>query len=114
VSSFCYVKKYEADPSAREVRDAVLRDKISEVWKDRKGPRTTVTDDLEVMPSELLERCSDAVAPGLRWRTLRTRTRFPAVYTAFVMDLFAWRILGCQVANHLRSDLALDTLEIAI
>jgi Integrase core domain len=36
------------------------------------------------------------------------------VYTAFVMDLFARRILGWQVADHLRSDLALDALEMAI
>ena len=35
-------------------------------------------------------------------------------YTAFVMDLFARRILGWQVADHLRSDLALDALEMAI
>ena len=36
------------------------------------------------------------------------------MYTAFVMDLFARRILGWQVADHLRSDLALDALEMAI
>jgi len=30
------------------------------------------------------------------------------------MDLFARRILGWQVADHLRSDLALDALEMAI
>ena len=36
------------------------------------------------------------------------------VYTAFVMDLFARRIVGWQVADHLRSDLALDALEMAI
>ena len=30
------------------------------------------------------------------------------------MDLFARRILGWQVADHLRSDLALDALEIAV
>ena len=36
------------------------------------------------------------------------------VYTAFIMDLFARRIIGWQVADHLRSDLALDALEMAI
>ena len=36
------------------------------------------------------------------------------VYTAFVMDLFARRVLGWQVADHLRSDLAFDALEMAI
>jgi putative transposase len=36
------------------------------------------------------------------------------VYTAFVLDLFSRRIVGCQVADHLRADLALDALEMAI
>ena len=36
------------------------------------------------------------------------------VYTAFVMDLFARRILGWQVTDHLQADLALDALEMAI
>ena len=36
------------------------------------------------------------------------------VYTSFVMDLFARRIVGWQVADNLRSDLALDALEMAI
>src|SRR5690349_22351495 len=35
-------------------------------------------------------------------------------YTAFVMDLFARRVLGWQVAGHLQADLALDALEMAI
>ena len=36
------------------------------------------------------------------------------MYTAFVMDLFARRILGWQVTDHLQADLALDALEMAI
>jgi putative transposase len=36
------------------------------------------------------------------------------VYAAFVMDLFSRRVLGWQVADHLRSGLALDALEMAI
>jgi len=36
------------------------------------------------------------------------------VYTAFGMDLFARRILGWQVADHLRSDLALYALAMAV
>jgi transposase InsO family protein len=37
VSSYYYAKKREADPAARETRDAILKDKITEVWKGRKG-----------------------------------------------------------------------------
>ena len=37
VSSYYYAKKREADPPAREIRDAVLKEKVMEVWKGRKG-----------------------------------------------------------------------------
>ena len=36
------------------------------------------------------------------------------VYTSFIMDLHSRRIVGWQVADNLRSDLALDALEMAI
>src|SRR5258708_26671457 len=36
------------------------------------------------------------------------------VYSAFVTDLFSRAIVGWQVADHLRADLALDALEMAI
>ena len=36
------------------------------------------------------------------------------VYSAFVTDLFSRAIVGWQVADHLRADLALDVLEMAI
>jgi putative transposase len=67
-------------------------------------------------PSDLLERCFDALAPNRRWVADITYVRTIAswAYTAFVMDLFARRILGWQVADNLRSDLALDALEMAI
>ena len=67
-------------------------------------------------PSDLLERCFDAAAPNRRWVADITyvQTFSGWVYTAFVMDLFARRVLGWQVTDHLRSDLALDALEMAI
>jgi putative transposase len=36
------------------------------------------------------------------------------VYTSFIMDLFARRILGWQVADHMRADLAVDAFEMAV
>ena len=39
MSSYYYAKKREAEPTARELRDAVLEEKIMEVWKDRKKGR---------------------------------------------------------------------------
>jgi putative transposase len=159
VSSYYFAKKRAAEPAARETRDAILGEKIMEVWKGRKGrevygarkvwlelnrqgvavarctverlmrelgiggarasrkrPRTTLPGDPADRPSDLLERCFDAPAPNRRWVADITYvlTLSGWVYTAFVMDLFARRILGWQVADHLRSDLALDALEMAI
>jgi len=82
----------------------------------RKRPPTTLPGDPAGRPSDLLERCFDAAAPNRRWVADITyvRTFSGWVYTAFVMDLFSRRILGWQVADHLRSDLALDALEMAV
>ena len=83
---------------------------------ERKRPPTTLPGDPAERPSDLLERCFDAAAPNRRWVADITYVMTIAgwVYTAFVMDLFARTILGWQVADHLRSDLALDELEMAI
>jgi putative transposase len=83
---------------------------------ERKRPPTTLPGDPADRPSDLLERCFDAAAPNRRWVADITyvQTFSGWVYTAFVMDLFARRVLGWQVADHLRSDLALDALEMAI
>ena len=37
MSSYYHAKKREAEPAAREIRDAMLEEKIMEVWKGRKG-----------------------------------------------------------------------------
>jgi putative transposase len=39
VSSYYCAKRREAGPTAREIRDAFLKEKIMEVWKDRKKGR---------------------------------------------------------------------------
>jgi putative transposase len=43
-----------------------------------------------------------------------TDTACGFAYTAFITDLFSRTIVGWQVADHLRADLALDALEMAI
>jgi len=57
-----------------------------------------------------------APAPNRRWAADITYTDTAAgfAYTAFVTDLFSRKIVGWQVADHLRADLALDALELAI
>ena len=159
MSSYYSAKQREAMPAARDTRDAMLKDKITEVWKTtgrelygarkmwlelnqqgvevarctverlmrdlglsgvtagRKRPRTTVPEETAALPSDLLDRHFGAMEPNRRW--VADITYVPVtgndwVYTAFVMDLFSRRILGWQVADHLRTDLAIDALEMAI
>jgi putative transposase len=82
----------------------------------RRKPRTTVPDATGQRPADLLERDFTAPAPNRRW--VADITYVPAacgfVYTAFVTDLFSRKIVGWQVADHLRAGLALDALEMAI
>ena len=82
----------------------------------RKKPRTTVPGAVEQRPADLLERDFTAPAPNRRWVADITYvdTFSGFVYTAFVTDLFSRSIVGWQVADHLRADLALDALEMAI
>ena len=104
-------------PVARCTVERLMRDLgIGGVRPGRKRPRTTVPGDPAGRPSDLLGRCFDAPAPNRRWVADITYvlTFSGWVYTAFVMDLHSRRIVGWQVADHLRSDLALDALEMAI
>ena len=69
----------------------------------RKRPPTTLPGDPADRPCDLLERCFDAAAPNRRWVADITYapTACGFVYTAFVTDLFARKIVGWQVADHL-------------
>jgi putative transposase len=88
---------------------------IAGVSARRKKPRTTMPGPGE-RPADLLERDFTAPAPNRRWVADITYvdTACGFAYTAFVTDLFSRKIVGWQVADHLRAGLALDALEMAI
>jgi putative transposase len=81
-----------------------------------KAKRTTIGDQQAPRPADLVERQFTAPAPNRLWVAdltyVRTWSRF--VYAAFVIDAFSRTIVGWQLASHLRTDLALDALEMAI
>jgi putative transposase len=81
-----------------------------------KSPRTTIPADVADRPADLVDRQFRATAPNQMWIADITyvATWSGFAYVAFVTDVFARRILGWRVANHLRADLALDALEMAI
>jgi putative transposase len=82
----------------------------------RKAPRTTVPGAASERPADLLDRDFTAPAPNRRWVADITYvpTACGFAYTAFVTDLFSRKIVGWQVADHLRAGLALGALEMAI
>jgi putative transposase len=89
---------------------------IAGVPARRRRPRTTVPGSGQQRPADLLGRDFSAPAPNRRWVADITYsdTFSGFVYTAFVTDLFSRKVVGWQVADHLRADLALDALEMAI
>jgi transposase InsO family protein len=77
---------------------------------------TTIPDETAPRPADLVERNFSAVAPNRLWLADLTYVRTWAgfVYVSFVFDAYSRFICGWQAANHLRTDLALDALEMAL
>jgi putative transposase len=78
--------------------------------------RTTIADDSAALPRDLVKRDFRAERPNQLWVADFTyvATWSGFVYTAFVIDVFARRIIGWRVARSMRTELVLDALEQAI
>jgi transposase InsO family protein len=78
--------------------------------------RTTIADGSAVLPGDLVKRDFRAQRPNQLWVADFTyvATWSGFVYTAFVIDVFARRIIGWRVARSMRTELVLDALEQAI
>jgi putative transposase len=78
--------------------------------------RTTISDEAEARPADLVQRDFTATRPNQLWVADLTYvvTWAGFVYVAFVIDVFSRRIVGWRVSRSLRSDLALDALEQAL
>ncbi len=81
-----------------------------------KGPRTTLPGDGPGTRADLVERDFTATRPNQLWVADITYCRTFAgwVYAAFVIDVFSRRVVGWQLSKSLRTDLALDALEMGI
>ncbi|WP_249351898.1 IS3 family transposase [Nocardiopsis akebiae] len=81
-----------------------------------KSPRTTTPAPGPDTRPDLVERAFTADAPNRLWVADITYIRTFAgwVYAAFVIDVFSRRVVGWQVSKSLRTDLALDALEMAV
>jgi len=78
--------------------------------------RTTIPNDLAERPLDRVNRQFQASRPNQLWVADFTyvATWSGFVYAAFVIDVFARRIIGWRVARSMHTDLVLDALEQAL
>jgi putative transposase len=78
--------------------------------------RTTIGDDASSRPLDLVARQFRAPAPNRLWVADLTyvKTHSGWVYVAFVVDACSRFVVGWQASRSLRTDLALDALEMAL
>ena len=84
--------------------------------RGRQWKRTTIGDEALDRPRDLVDRQFTADRPNRLWVADLTSVKTHAgwVYVAFVIDVFSRFIVGWQCSTSLRSDLAIDALEMAI
>ena len=84
--------------------------------RGRTWVRTTEGDQTLERPADLVDRQFRAPAPNRLWVADITyvKTHSGWVYLAFIVDVFSRMVVGWQASKSLRSDLAIDALEMAI
>jgi putative transposase len=97
---------------------ALANERTGEAWliPRRKGPRTTVPAGTPDQRPDMVDRAFTAAAPNrLRVADITyCRTFAGWVYAAFVIDVYSRRVVGWQLSRSLRTDLALDALEMGL
>lgn len=78
--------------------------------------RTTIPDPDAIRPADLVERDFTASRPDELWVCDFTRLRCwdGILYFAFVIDVFSRRVVGWQLATHMRDTLVIDALRMAL
>ena len=81
-----------------------------------KGVKTTVSDRAQPCPQDLVNRQFKASRPNALWVSDFTyvSTWQGMVYVAFVIDVYARRIVGWRVSSSMQTDFVLDALEQAL
>lgn len=95
----------------RLMRAAGLRGRHPRAWK-----RTTMPGDDPVTAPDLIGRDFTAAAPNTRWcgDITYVKTWEGWAYLATVIDLHSRKLIGWAVADHMRTDLVTDALDMAL
>ena len=108
--------KRESIPVARCTVERLMS--VLKIQGARRGKafKTTVPDENAARPADLVERAFAATRPNQLWVADITfvATWRGFVFVAFVVDVFARRIVGWRVSTSIKTDLVLDALEQAI
>jgi putative transposase len=101
---------------ARCTVERLMRELGLEGVRRGKGRRTTTPDETAARPADLVDRHFAAQRPNQLWVADLTCVAAWSgfVYVAFVIDAFSRFLVGWQASRSLRTDLALDALEMAI
>ena len=106
----------EGTPVSRKRVARVMREAGLAGVSRRKGPRTTRRDPQARPAPDLVERRFEAEAPDRLWVADITYVPTAAgfLYLAVVLDVFSRRVVGWSMANHPRTELVLDALDMAV
>jgi transposase InsO family protein len=103
-------------PVARCTVERLMRQHGLRGVRRGKGARTTTPDHKAPCPLDRVQRVFKADRPNQLWVSDFTyvSTWQGFVYVAFVIDVFARRIVGWRVSRSMRTDFVLDALEQAL
>ena len=100
-------------------RDHVYRlmraEGLEGVRRGKKKRTTTPDEKVSEKARDLVQRDFTATRPDAKWVSDITyiRTWQGFCYLAFILDVYSRRVVGWQIATHIRSELVLDALEMA-
>ena len=97
---------------ARLMRELEIHGKMAK----RKHPKTTQSDDNHPVAPNLLDRQFNKWKPNQVWLTDITyiETQEGYLYTAGVLDLGSRQLVGLAMADHMRTDLVIQALDMAL
>ena len=100
----------------KRVARLMRKDGLRGCMRGRRRKHTTRQDPLAIPAPDLVERNFAAMAPNKLWTAdityLPTDEGF--LYLAFILDVYSRKVVGWSMANHLRSELVANALEMAI
>ena len=105
------------EPVGRDRVKRLMRANAIQGAKRRGKPwRTTIPDPAATRPPDLVNRNFTADRPDALWVAdfCYLRCWEGLVFFSFVIDVYSRRVVGWQFANHMRTDLVLDALRMAL